>query len=471
MSVDMPSAVTAPSSMITKLPPTIFEEDDEEITQTTATYNIHAVQKDPSAIHKEYSHSLIVPHPKSADNHQMIIEPQHHQPNITMIEHMGHGIQNSVDSFASSKLSGLSPPNNRLTPNDSGSNHYVLDDIIDGMSGLDANAPKLDHLQVTDSANTKDHRTPSPDTVVMHDDADKMYDIQMQIMVHDEEEDDDPELPVEYIDYVVDVDNKKKRTVRFEEPTIAEEKETNNDISELNKVKSTSPGITMHDILGSNGNLSNMDRQVTDSVVTQKSTFGVEDSVASGHEPSWFAAWFRKGANEEKRVDALLHFSDLSWRRMKKVAKEVNMSAVGKDSLKLLFKKYARSRSLETKGIQLEEYDECMAAAWISCWENMNDSLLRFAKSEHYTAYLESIRQPTIKRLSTNDMQEESEHNEDGQGGLQTPSSHVSNVTSSSSKRLKSRFVKQSSDGDDEKMHEDEEQHNHHRERPIVVIM
>ena len=57
----------------------------------------------------------------------------------------------------------------------------------------------------------------------------------------------------------------------------------------------------------------------------------------------------------------MLHYSDLSCRRLKKVSKEVNMSGNARDSINKLFKKYSKSYYLERKGITLEEYDKLKA--------------------------------------------------------------------------------------------------------------
>merc|ERR1719295_2509033 len=119
-------------------------------------------------------------------------------------------------------------------------------------------------------------------------------------------------------------------------------------------------------------------------------------------EKSWFAAWSRKSpvGGQKERADTLLHYSDLSWRRMKKVMAEVNVSSEAKDGMKRLFSKYPKGRYLERKGITLEEYDDAMHSAWISCWQNMNDSLRRFAKSPYYEQYLANMGQITVTTQS-----------------------------------------------------------------------
>jgi len=154
--------------------------------------------------------------------------------------------------------------------------------------------------------------------------------------------------------------------------------------------------MTINDLLGGHKNDKN-----------DSSLYGTEESVVSkAAEPSWFAAWFRKGnvaGGHQERADTMLHYSDLSWRRMKKVAKEVNMSGLARESVNALFNKYPKSRYLEIKGITLEEYDEAMRDCWVSAWENMNDSLRRFGRSIHYERYLASIGQLTIRKITNND--------------------------------------------------------------------
>jgi len=118
-------------------------------------------------------------------------------------------------------------------------------------------------------------------------------------------------------------------------------------------------------------------------------------SVLSGpRESSWLATWLStKGpmGGQKERAETLLHFSDLSWRRMKVVMTEINVSADAKARMERLFRKYPRGSYLEGRGITLEEYDDAMHSAWISCWQNMNDSLRRFAKSPHYADYLTNL--------------------------------------------------------------------------------
>ena len=124
-------------------------------------------------------------------------------------------------------------------------------------------------------------------------------------------------------------------------------------------------------------------------------------TVLSGAENSWFAAWSRKSpvGGQKERAETLLHYSDLSWRRMKKVMAEVNVSGETREGMERLFKKYPKGRYLERKGITLEEYDDAMHTAWISCWQNMNDSLQRFAKSPYYTEYLANMGQISVRTL------------------------------------------------------------------------
>eukprot|EP01083_Nonionella_stella_P293880 999326_1 len=215
-------------------------------------------------------------------------------------------------------------------------------------------------------------------------------------------------------------------------------------------IKNIKPKVNMHDLLGGHGginagnnnwigngnnsgnNINNVsDRSIPGLPLEQQNTetfnrqytLPRDESVASkAAEPSWFAAWFRKGnvaGGQQERADTLLHYSDLSWRRLKKVSREVNMSAIARGSVDSLFKKYTRSRYLETKGITLSEYDESMRDAWVSAWENMNDSLRRFAKSGHYEKYLASIGQLTIKKVVNENINENgNDINENGNDGI-----------------------------------------------------
>jgi len=190
--------------------------------------------------------------------------------------------------------------------------------------------------------------------------------------------------------------SKAKRSVRFAEAATVKEVDVNTPNS--GQTPSTSKhkknGMTMADLLGT--------RAKKRKSVSSPQKPDVEESVVSKAEPSWFAAWFRRSnveSGQEERAQALMHYSDLSWRRMRKVAKEVNMNSAGRDNLNVLFKKYPKGRLLATKGITLDEYDEAMRDAWISAWENMNDSLRRFGRSEHYEKYLAVNSNISIRNL------------------------------------------------------------------------
>eukprot|EP01083_Nonionella_stella_P171939 588555_1 len=258
-------------------------------------------------------------------------------------------------------------------------------------------------------------------------------DITLQALDDNDKEDDD-EAGMEYIDYhkydsprlktkdsedpedvmaaVVKIIPKKgQRLVRFASKVDKMQyiEDTTPDLSpKQSPLKSGAFNIAMNDLLDGNSSSKPIHLDNKQLSYSLKSLpMSRDDSVASkAAEPSWFAAWFRKtdrDDGQEERADTMLHYSDLSWRRLKKVSKEVNMSAVARRNVDELWKKYPRSRFLETKGITLEEYDEQMCASWVSCWENMQDSLRRFAKSVHYERYLQSVGKLTIKKLADSD--------------------------------------------------------------------
>ena len=223
---------------------------------------------------------------------------------------------------------------------------------------------------------------------------------------------------------------KERKTVRFVETVTDKEKDKplsfNRDDSQPMDIPHDTPShkpqppprkkMTMHDLLGGAVGVgtattkpvqkNNSDKKLNLEHQQSRTNTQREESVVSKAEPSWFAAWFRKGnpvGCQQERADTLLHYSDLSWRRMRKVAKEVNMSALARENVNQLFKIYPTSRTLETKSITISVYDDAMRDAWCSTWENMNDSLRRFAKSQYYVEYLATVG-TTIRRLTDDDM-------------------------------------------------------------------
>ena len=93
----------------------------------------------------------------------------------------------------------------------------------------------------------------------------------------------------------------------------------------------------------------------------------------------------------------MMTYNNLSWRRMIKCGKTVNLSFEAKNCIDVLFKKYPRSSSLIENNITLKEYDTHLQLAWISVWKNMLDSGSRFNYSQQYNDWLSLPKKVSIR--------------------------------------------------------------------------